>query len=289
MARKVKFPLEMKEGVLVRTIEELKENFDINKIIGYYIDGKLVKWLEDRGYQEELDKIIRLDKSDKNLNKKLCEIFEIEFIEDNKVDLEKIEKEKFKIQQLKQHTDDENIIKNIEIIAFNQDELLDLLYKGYKEIYLYGEMFDISLSNENMTYIGINNPKVLVNKEIISNVINKNIKFKNIKFFDENTKEILEDICLFEYKPSVLYSKLIENDKAKTLELFKLISNNIDEIDEFIRKNIKYEAFYNKINSIDYYFNNNNNLENINLSSRKLGKILFEKDDNDKYFNFYVR
>lgn len=31
----VKFPLEMKNGVQVRNISELKENFDIEKVVGY--------------------------------------------------------------------------------------------------------------------------------------------------------------------------------------------------------------------------------------------------------------
>mgnify|MGYP000833459901 CR=1 FL=1 len=30
----VKFPLEMKDGVQVRNISELKENFDVEKVVG---------------------------------------------------------------------------------------------------------------------------------------------------------------------------------------------------------------------------------------------------------------
>ena len=41
MAKKIKFPLEMKDGVMVRTIEELRENFDVEKLVEHYESGKL--------------------------------------------------------------------------------------------------------------------------------------------------------------------------------------------------------------------------------------------------------
>ena len=49
----VKFPLEMKDGVQVRNISELKENFDVEKVVGYFFDGKLKKWLDARWYEDE--------------------------------------------------------------------------------------------------------------------------------------------------------------------------------------------------------------------------------------------
>ncbi len=42
MARKVKFPLIMSNGSDVRTIDELKESFDLESVLGYYANGKLV-------------------------------------------------------------------------------------------------------------------------------------------------------------------------------------------------------------------------------------------------------
>ena len=55
MARKVKFALILKDGYEVRNnIEEIKEHFDYNKIVDYFIDGQLSRWLEDRHYYEEI-------------------------------------------------------------------------------------------------------------------------------------------------------------------------------------------------------------------------------------------
>ena len=47
MAKKIKFPLEMRDGVQVRDIEELREYFDIEKALGYLLDGKLVVLCQD--------------------------------------------------------------------------------------------------------------------------------------------------------------------------------------------------------------------------------------------------
>lgn len=39
MARKIRFPLKMKNGAEVRTLDELKANFDLESILGYFTDG----------------------------------------------------------------------------------------------------------------------------------------------------------------------------------------------------------------------------------------------------------
>lgn len=55
MAKIVKIPLVMKNGVKVTDIGALKENFDLDLVIGYFFDGKLGKWLIDRYYEDEAE------------------------------------------------------------------------------------------------------------------------------------------------------------------------------------------------------------------------------------------
>ena len=50
--RKIKFALELRDGEQARSMEELREHFDMEKIIGYFQDGKLVEWLDDRFYKK---------------------------------------------------------------------------------------------------------------------------------------------------------------------------------------------------------------------------------------------
>ena len=53
MAKKVRFPLEMDNGVEVRDIHELKEKFSLNRVLNYLADGRLITWLRDR-YEDDI-------------------------------------------------------------------------------------------------------------------------------------------------------------------------------------------------------------------------------------------
>ena len=90
MAKKIRFPLEMQNGIEVRNLEELKENFSLERILFYLTDGKLETWLRDR-YEDGLaDAISGLDKADNELNRKICELFEVEYVPEEEVDLQQI-------------------------------------------------------------------------------------------------------------------------------------------------------------------------------------------------------
>lgn len=53
MARRIRFSLEMADGEKVSNLAEFKKHFDAEKAIGYFKDGRLLKWLRDRSYSEE--------------------------------------------------------------------------------------------------------------------------------------------------------------------------------------------------------------------------------------------
>lgn len=150
MAR-VKLPLEMANGVMARTIEELKENFDIKKVVGYFLDGKLKTWLEVRYYEDELEKVNELSDTDPELTKKLCEIFDIEYINEE-IDVVIIQEKNEKLLKLKQYTDDNEILANIDSVAFDQEELADLYDKGKDVIYLCEGKFKIPNSKKDLIY-----------------------------------------------------------------------------------------------------------------------------------------
>ena len=40
----------MKDGAEVRNIEDLREHFDIDVVVGYFLDGRLFRWLENFYY-----------------------------------------------------------------------------------------------------------------------------------------------------------------------------------------------------------------------------------------------
>ena len=53
MIKKIRFALEMGDETSVRTIEELRAHYNSEKIVSYFLDGKLLTWLNDRYYTDE--------------------------------------------------------------------------------------------------------------------------------------------------------------------------------------------------------------------------------------------
>lgn len=60
--KKLKLPLEMANGQQVRSLQELRDNWDLEKVLGYYLNGRLLTWLNDRYYVEEAEQLQKLEK-----------------------------------------------------------------------------------------------------------------------------------------------------------------------------------------------------------------------------------
>ncbi|HOO07818.1 MAG TPA: DnaA N-terminal domain-containing protein [Ruminococcus sp.] len=83
MAKKIRFPLKMKNGAEVGSLYDLKENFDYESVLGYFTDGKLQTWLSDRFYYEKADAVSELSADMPDIESKLRRILEIEVDETN--------------------------------------------------------------------------------------------------------------------------------------------------------------------------------------------------------------
>ena len=186
MARKIRFPIKMKNGAEVRTLDELKENFDLESVLGYFTDGRLATWLSDRYYDEKAEAVAALSADTPDLNAKLCEILEVEYeAEADETDVELIARRREKFQIISGVTDNREILDNIDRVAMDQDELFDILDESPEKIYLYGDKFEIPFGKKNISYIGINAPLVVLEKEKGIYLYKKNdIKFSNVKFED---------------------------------------------------------------------------------------------------------
>ena len=195
MAKKIRFPLQM-NGTDVRTIEELRENFDLSSVLGYLTNGKLVTWLEDRYYDNEAMAVRALSTDETDLNQKLMSILGVsDDVKTEEIDLEEIQRRNEKLMLLRQITDDEEIIDNVDCVAFNQDELYDILDDGKETIYLCQSEFEVPLSVQNKIYIGLENPKVKLRQTESINLDTLNVRFKNVLFSDELSPELAEKIC----------------------------------------------------------------------------------------------
>lgn len=153
MAKIVKIPLIMKNGEKATDMKSLIANFDVESVVGYFLDGKLEKWLNDRYYEEEAEAIAKIEKDDPMLAKQLCEIFGVEYEAVEEIDAEEIARRNGRIARLKQLTDDEEVLQNVDAVAFDQEELAELYDNGVQKIYLCEGEFRIPKSKQHLDYV----------------------------------------------------------------------------------------------------------------------------------------
>ena len=165
MASKIRFPLKLAQGAEVRTLEEFREHFDMKAVLEYYKDGKLLRWLEDRYLEGEAEAIQALDAAAPDFQKRLCEVFQVEYTGSD-LDLKEIERRQERLKRLRTITDDAEFIENIDRVAFDQEELADLLDEEENKIYLCGERFTVPASRKGITYVGIKNSAVHISGNV---------------------------------------------------------------------------------------------------------------------------
>lgn len=201
MAKKIKFALEMANGVQVRNIEELRDNFNQGKVMEYFVNGKLVEWLEDRYYDEEAEAISEIEENAPDAAKKICKALGVEY-EDDGNDMEDAINVAEKTAKLKKVTNDEAILKNAAYTAFDQEDLADLLDAGVKTIYLYGDVFSVPVKRiSDIKFVGIldSEPKI----KLPSSCTNEMLGEKKIVF---------EDVLLpKEFRSEAVPAKTAEN------------------------------------------------------------------------------
>jgi|GEM_PF-1044077 len=250
MAKKIRFPLEMENGVEVRSMEELRDNFSISRVLSYLKNGKLEVWLRDRFETDIADKIGKLDLQAEGLAKRLCEVFDIPYNEVAEEELKKSDKREERILLLKEYTDDKQFEEVIDSIAFNQDELYDFLDEDTDTIYLCGEKFSIPLAKEGVSYIGINQPMVVIDSKMEVNWVKKNISVDNV-VFDQKYQEVVDKVnkerekvikesIIGDYSDkSYINFLLLSEEKKQAKELYQMANRGINDIEFDIADDIK--------------------------------------------------
>lgn len=233
----------MKDGVKVRTIEELRQHFDAEKMFMYYTNGKLLTWLSDRHYDSYIERIKAIDPM-KNPLLEISRIFEIDTAHfDKEINIQKLQQlqqKNDKIMQIKQYTDKDEILQNIDLVAMNQEELEDLLETSKDIIYLCGKEFICPLSIENIVIEGINTPVIKINSTDAIDFDEKKVVFKNI-IFDEAYQVLLEkqkqeiehrnDKRNTAYRASSLFDiRLSDEDRRKSQKLYALLQKELVDV-----------------------------------------------------------
>ena len=165
------------DGIKIKTLEELREHFDMDVILFYFASGRLLSWFDAHYYEIEADRLEKLSESDQNLQEKLCNIIGV----DPNVFVEEVALRNKQIEELKEYTDDLAILEMVDRIAFNQEELSILLDKDASTIYLFNNTFHIPLRLTGKTYIGIGNVTAIIRNVEQTNFDSLNISFQNIQ------------------------------------------------------------------------------------------------------------
>lgn len=209
MVKRIKFALELKDGVKVRSLDELRKHFDIEKIVTYFLNGKLQKWLEDRYYESEVKAIQTIDSMNPDIEL-LCHILGVDSCQLSSNDVVAIQKQNKKLDLLKQLTDDPNILANISHTALTQEELEELLNAGEKTIYLCGKTFSIPMDKEYRTYIGIcGKPDIIIDACSVDELERRHISFDNVQMPENivsipNNKRYLRLVGNYKIDKSIL-------------------------------------------------------------------------------------
>ncbi len=153
MAKTIRFPLEMANGVKVRTLEELRANFDLEKILYYYLDGRLCTWLSNGDYHNEREEIKKIEENSEEFVDRLCDVFGVRANVEAKIDWIVFQKRNKKRLRLKNFTDDRECFEKIEVVAFDQKELDELIQTDADVLYLVSGNYSISVDRENIIYM----------------------------------------------------------------------------------------------------------------------------------------
>lgn len=191
---KIRIRLIMADGAEVRNPTELREHFDLEKVVEYYKNGMLLKWLRVRFFDKEADAVEALDENADDFQQRLCRIFDVEF-SGNPVDVEEIVQRQERLTRLREITDEEEFIRKIDQVAFDQEDLADLLAEGADTVYLCGTYFVVPARCERVTYIGINEPAVHIVGLESGKSLSPDIHFKQVQL--ENfpaTEKILSSL-----------------------------------------------------------------------------------------------
>lgn len=166
--------------------------------MGYFQNGKLVTWLDDRFYSDEADAIKALRPNDRHAPHKICDILGINYEDyaEELDDAETIAWRNERRERLKKFTNDPEIIKKIDTVAFNQEDLEDILSDSNlpNKIYLCSNFYRFPsgiLRKQYISYVGIgDNVKIKFETKKPVDFANLEISFQNITFTEEDLENI---------------------------------------------------------------------------------------------------
>lgn len=189
MAKRIKFPLEMKDGVKVRSLEELQEHFDMEKVLEYYFssDKKLQRWLENYYYDDLLEEVEKLSGEEENLAELLGSILGVDK-EKCVLDVSEL-KWKTQTRETLKLYGREDLAEHLEQVADTQERLQKLVEKGCKKVYLLKNSYTITKNMQGIEIEGVGEPEIEIEAQDIQDFSRQNVRMKKISYANEECRK----------------------------------------------------------------------------------------------------
>lgn len=189
--KKIKFPLEMRDGKPVRELEELQEYFDLERAVEYFANGRLQKWLENSYYDDILEEIRELTGEEADFVERFTEALGVK-AETEQMNVQELMKRAALKEKLKRLFPEDRVEELIPVTADSQESMESLLSAGCKKIYLLTGTFYISRDIHNVEFEGIDNPEIILEVKDRNLFAKQRIRFSGVTAADENTKRMME-------------------------------------------------------------------------------------------------
>lgn len=138
--KKIRFPLDMKNGIKVWELDEFREHFDLEKAVEYFGNGKLQRWLKNTYNDDILEEIEGLHQADEDFIQKFTEALGVEICDKN-LNVQEIIRNSSLKEKLKRYLPEEEIEKIYPSAATTQEELEHLTTRKLQKIYLVSNTF----------------------------------------------------------------------------------------------------------------------------------------------------
>ena len=188
--KKIRFPLEMADGKMVRELEELQENFDLERALEYFNNGKLLKWLENNYNDDISEELEELTGNEEDFIERFMDALGVE-VQESSVDVKRIlEKARLK-EKLKRLFPEEEAEQMADSCADTQELLEKLITEGKKEIYLVEGTYRIPGYAREICFKGIKEPEVEIEEKDPKKYMEQRLQFLQVLPADEESRKMM--------------------------------------------------------------------------------------------------
>lgn len=188
--KKIKFPLEMAKGKMVRELDEFQEYFDLQRAVEYFYNGKLQKWLENTYNDDILEELEELTGQETDFVKRFTEILGVDY-QEQPIDIKQMMDQAQLKEKLKRILPEDEVEEAVESSADTQEKLEELIKSGVKKVYLLSGTYRIPRQAEGILFIGLGEPSVEIEENDQKKFQQQGLQFRDVKPENEESRKLM--------------------------------------------------------------------------------------------------